>query len=95
MKPTDHKTTPPVEVPLSMLSDEIIQSMIEEFVLREGTDYGAQEVSLEKKKEQVFRQLDNGEIKIVFDPDTETVTLMTVNQFSKMMKAFKLIEPLK
>ena len=76
----------PVEVPMDKLSANIVQNLIEEFVLREGTDYGSTEVSLEKKKEQVSRQLENDEIKIVFDPDSETVTLMTVNQFDKAVR---------
>lgn len=77
------KEEPPIEVPVDKLSEDVVQSLIEEFILREGTDYGASEVSLEKKKEQVSKQLENDEIKIVFDPNTESVTLMTTHQFLK------------
>ena len=74
---------PPIEVPIDQLSEDVLQNLVEEFVLREGTDYGAQEISLEKKKEQVLKQLENEDIKIIFDPDTESVTLMTTQQFKK------------
>ena len=77
------KATPPIEVPIDQLSKDILQNLVEEFVLREGTDYGAQEISLEKKKDQVLKQLENEDIKIIFDPDTESVTLMTAHQFKK------------
>ncbi|MBC7458403.1 MAG: YheU family protein [Bdellovibrionaceae bacterium] len=78
-----------MEVPIDKLSPEIIQSLIEEFILREGTDYGAVEASLEKKKEQVSKQLENEDIKIVFDPNTESVTLMTAHQFIKATRDIK------
>lgn len=76
---------PPIEVPADKLSTEILEEVVEEFILREGTDYGAEEVSLLRKKEQVMKQLKSNEIKIVFDQNTETVTLMTVSQFNKII----------
>jgi uncharacterized protein len=88
-KPDDFKEEPPIEVPMDKLSEDVVQSLIEEFILREGTDYGAIEVSLEKKKEQVSKQLENNDIKIVFDPNTDSVTLMTENQFSKALRHLK------
>lgn len=74
-------TIPPVEIPREKLSRETIDGIIEEFVLREGTDYGAQEISLERKKEQVYKQLEKNEVKIFFDPHSESVTLMAARQF--------------
>lgn len=88
-KTEEFKEEPPIEVPMDKLSEDVVQSLIEEFILREGTDYGANEVSLDKKKEQVSKQLENNDIKIVFDPNTETVTLMTDNQFNKALRALK------
>ena len=52
--------------------------MIESFVLREGTDYGEREQSLEQKVAQVRAQLERGLARILFDPETETVTLEPV-----------------
>ncbi len=67
----------PVEVPIGELSPETLRAVIEHFVLREGTDYGVREVSFETKLDQVRRQLERGEARIVFDPATESVTLLT------------------
>jgi len=50
--------------------------LIREFVLREGTDYGAIEASLERKVNDIRRQLENGELKIVFDLASETGTIV-------------------
>jgi hypothetical protein len=66
----------PVEVPPESLSAAAIEGVIAAFVLREGTDYGAQETSHETKLEQVRRQLDRREIVIVYDPKAQWVTLM-------------------
>jgi uncharacterized protein len=51
---------------------------VETFVLREGTDYGEQEVPLATKVAQVVKQLQRGEARIVFDPVTESVDIRLV-----------------
>jgi uncharacterized protein len=65
----------PVMVPYSELAPELLHAVVESFVLREGTDYGAVEVSLQDKVARVINQLKKGEAKIVFDPDTESITI--------------------
>lgn len=75
---------PPVEVPAEAISAEALDSLIESFILREGTDYGRVEISLDAKKEQLHKQLKKGDIKITFDPNTETVSLMTLNEWKKL-----------
>jgi uncharacterized protein YheU (UPF0270 family) len=51
--------------------------VIESFVLREGTDYGERELSLDDKVRRVVRLLERGDARIVFDPRTESVDLVT------------------
>jgi uncharacterized protein YheU (UPF0270 family) len=70
------ETPEPVEVPYSELPADLLNAVVESFVLREGTDYGEKEFSLEDKVERVIRQLKGGEVKIVFDPATESVTIV-------------------
>ena len=65
----------PVEVPYTALSPEALRGVIEAFVLREGTDYGEREYSLEHKREAVLAQLQRREARIFYDPETESVTL--------------------
>jgi uncharacterized protein len=65
----------PVEVPYRELSAELLHAVIESFVLREGTDYGEREYSFEDKVAHVMRQLKKGEAKILFDPESESVTI--------------------
>jgi uncharacterized protein YheU (UPF0270 family) len=65
----------PVEVPYGELSAELLHAVVESFVLREGTDYGEREYSFEDKVAHVMRQLKKGEAKILFDPESESVTI--------------------
>jgi uncharacterized protein YheU (UPF0270 family) len=65
-----------VEIPPDELSPEALRGIVENFVLREGTDYGEHEVSLDRKVADVMRQIERREARIFFDPETETVTLV-------------------
>ena len=67
----------PVRVPCTALEPEVLRRVIESFVLREGTDYGPIEFSLEQKVAHVTAQLERGEAEILFDPNTRTVTIAT------------------
>jgi uncharacterized protein YheU (UPF0270 family) len=68
----------PVVVPHGELTPEVLRAVIESFVLREGTDYGEREFSLDQKVGNVLRQLERGEARILFDPDTESVAIVVV-----------------
>ncbi|MDE2448788.1 MAG: YheU family protein [Gammaproteobacteria bacterium] len=67
--------TEPVLIPHGELSAEALHGVIESFVLREGTDYGEREYSLEQKVAQVRAQLERGQARILFDPESNTVTI--------------------
>ena len=68
----------PVAVPHTELSPEALRAVVESFVLREGTDYGERDVAFETKVAQVIRQLERGEARIMFDPVTQSVQIVTV-----------------
>jgi uncharacterized protein len=67
----------PVEVPHTALDAPVLRAVIESFVLREGTDYGERELALEDKVDRVRRLLERGEARIMFDPLTESVDIVT------------------
>lgn len=72
-----------VIVPAEALSPNALQGLLEEFVTREGTEYGAREYSLSEKVASVQRQLDRGEIVIVFDTETRTTSLQLRDALKK------------
>ena len=65
-----------VKIPYGQLSPEALQGVIEEFVTRDGTDYGKIEVPLETKINHVLNQLKSGKAVIVFDPESETCNIL-------------------
>jgi uncharacterized protein YheU (UPF0270 family) len=65
-----------VVVPYTELAAELLHAVVESYVLREGTDYGEKEFSLEDKVAHVISQLKRGDAQIVFDPETETVSIV-------------------
>jgi uncharacterized protein YheU (UPF0270 family) len=73
----DPASSAPVSVPYSALEPDILRAVIESFVLREGTDYGERELPLDEKFARVLRLLERGEARIVFDPETQTVDIVT------------------
>jgi uncharacterized protein len=70
----------PVFVPYQEISPEALRGIIESFVLREGTEYGAQDFTLEEKLAHVYAQLERREAQIVFDPDTESIDIIPVRR---------------
>lgn len=63
-------------IPYKDLSADVLTAIIEDFVSREGTDYGAIESTFSSKVSQVMRQLEKGEAAITFDADTETCSIV-------------------
>ena len=66
----------------SQLSQEALDGVIEDFINREGTDYGLQEYTLEQKRQQVLNQLKAGVAVIVFDHDSQSVSILHKDQLS-------------
>lgn len=67
-------------IPYTQLSQGALDGVIQDFISREGTDYGLQEYSLEQKTQQVMEQITAGEAVIVFDHDTQSVSILHKNQ---------------
>jgi len=67
----------PLVIPHEELSADALRGVVEAFVLREGTEYGAHDVALEAKVAQVLRQLERGEARVIFDPASEVIDIVT------------------
>jgi uncharacterized protein YheU (UPF0270 family) len=73
-----------IRVPADALSADALEGLVEEFITREGTDYGPREFSLEEKKASVMRQVERGEVAIVFELEGETTTLVTKPELAQL-----------
>jgi len=69
-------------VPHTEISADTLYALIEEFVTRDGTDYGEHDVSTPIKVQQVMDQLEKGEIYIVYSELHESCSLVTKETFS-------------
>ena len=65
-----------MEIPHNQLSKETLLAVIEEFISREGTDYGHREYTIDEKVEMVKSQLISGKIKLFFDTKTSPCNLV-------------------
>jgi hypothetical protein len=65
-----------VEIPYTRLSPEALYRLAEEFVTRDGTDYGRVEKPLTDKVSAVVRQLERGDAAIVYDARSDSFNIV-------------------
>lgn len=70
-------------IPIEDLTEDTLFNIIEGFVLREGTEYGESDVSLEDKVQQVLQQLKQGEVLLVYSELHETVNIIPKQQLGE------------
>ena len=70
-------------IPIADLTEETLLNIIEGFVLREGTEYGEADVSLQNKVQQVLAQLELGEVLLVYSELHETVNIIPKQQLGE------------
>ncbi|QIQ22366.1 YheU family protein [Zophobihabitans entericus] len=62
-------------IPWQDLDPDTLQNVIEYFVLREGTDYGSEEKTLDEKVQDVKLQLQQGKAMLVWSELHETLDI--------------------
>ena len=65
-----------MEIPYQELKTETLESLIESFILREGSDYGDGEFSLQDKVDHIHAQLKGGKAVIVYDLEMESCSII-------------------
>lgn len=76
-------------IPVEKLSADAVHGLIEEFITREGTDYGEVELALPEKVEQVKAQLARGDVVVVFDVVMESVSIKTRRDADKAERDYQ------
>ncbi|MBQ4800202.1 YheU family protein [Pseudoalteromonas sp. MMG006] len=71
-------------IPFEQLDKDTLYNLIESYVLREGTDYGEQEITIESKVAQVNQQLKSGEAMVFFSELHESVTIISKGEFKAL-----------
>lgn len=65
-----------IEIPYGQLEPETLRNLIQEFVSRDGSDWGDAGGTLDDKVEQVLRQLRSGKVRVVFDLRSQSANLV-------------------
>ena len=60
------------------LSSDALVGVIDAFILREGTDYGLPEYTLEEKRQRILKSLARGDAEIHFYPENEHIDIVMV-----------------
>jgi hypothetical protein len=72
-------------VPYEKLSSDALSGVLEEYASREGTEHGAQDISMDSKVQQLKAQLMQGKALIVFDEESGTCNLILKREFDKIV----------
>lgn len=71
-------------IPPQSIPEETLLAILQEFINRDGTDYGAEELSLAEKVARLRPQVYSGEVLIVFDDETSSVHLLPKADYQAM-----------
>ena len=69
-------------IPYQDINLDTLDNLIREFVLREGTDYGEQEIALDTKVKQVLDQLKSGKLVITYSEEYQSIDITVADRFS-------------
>jgi uncharacterized protein YheU (UPF0270 family) len=72
----------PIDIPYQQIPEETLTRMLEEFVTREGTNYGEQEFTLEELVEQLKCQVKTKKAVIQYDDESQTCQIILKENLS-------------
>ena len=67
-----------MKIPYTELSQEALWGVMDAFILREGTDYGHEEITIDQKRSRVLSMLQSGEAEIVFYQESDHIDIVLV-----------------
>lgn len=67
-----------MKIPYTELSQEALLGVMDAFILREGTDYGHEEIAIDQKRSRVLSMLQSGEAEIVFYQESDHIDIVLV-----------------
>ncbi|MFZ7199201.1 YheU family protein [Avibacterium avium] len=70
-------------IPWQDLEEETLKNIAESFILREGTDYGEQELSLQQKTQNLLTNIRQGKAVIVWSELHESIDIKDKMDFFK------------
>ncbi len=80
-------------IPVDRLAPDTLEAIIEEYIGREGTDYGFQEAPRDVKVRQVRAQLGRGEVVVAYDPVLQSCNLLLKRDWERLSREAQRVEP--
>lgn len=68
-------------IPWQSLELDTLYNILDSFILREGTDYGLKELSLEEKRQRLLEQLKADKVVIVWSELNESIDIKDKKSF--------------
>jgi uncharacterized protein YheU (UPF0270 family) len=69
-------------IPYDSLSPETLETILDDIVSRDGTDYGEYDLSVAQKRQQALQALGKGEAFLLFDTESETIKMIPKDTLS-------------
>ncbi len=74
-----------VEVPIERLAPPVLESLLEEYASRDGTDYGMVELTLQEKVARLQLQLRQRKLVLLYDGSSEQWDLLPREQADELL----------
>ena len=74
-----------LEVPAQRLAPDVLRALYEEYVTRDGTDYGERELSLDEKVERLAAQIQRGDVRILYEIESEQWDLVAADEAAVLL----------
>lgn len=74
-----------VEVPPARLAPDVYRALLEDYVTRDGTDYGARELDLPEKVARLQRQLQTGEVRLLYEAESGQWDLLPAVEAARLL----------
>jgi uncharacterized protein YheU (UPF0270 family) len=85
----DEANQRPFEVSSADLSESVLNEVIANFIQPEGAEFGMTESALQAKERVVRKQIETGSLKLISDPGSESVTLMSSQDWRNLIAKMK------
>jgi uncharacterized protein len=69
-------------IPYDSLAPDTLDTILDDIVSRDGTDYGDYDLSVAQKRDQALRALRSGDAVLLFDTESETIKMIPKSELN-------------
>lgn len=69
-----------VNIPVAVLTRDALLGVVDDYINREGTDYGHRDIRLDDKRAAVLAALESGRAVITYDPASRTTSIVPADR---------------